>query len=238
MITLVVGASGATGRHVVNQLLERGQTVKAIVRSADTLKTHNNLTVIEASLLDLSDIELAQHVKGCRAIVSCLGHNMSFKGIFGQPRRLVTEGTRRLCEAVKTNKPEASVKFILMNTAGNSNRDLKEPISIAQKLVISTLRNLLPPQADNEDAAEYLRTKIDRSNNQLEWVVVRPDSLLNETSVSAYTLHASPTRSAIFNPGKTSRVNVAQFMAELITNKETWQQWKYQMPVIYNQSNE
>ncbi len=238
MTTLVVGASGATGRLVVNQLLERGQSVKAIVRSADTLTPHKNLTVIEASLLDLSDDELAQHIKGCNAIISCLGHNMSFRGIFGQPRKLVTEASQRLCEAVKTNKPEAPVKFILMNTVGNRNHDLQEPISFAQKLVISSLRRLVPPQADNEDAADYLRTKIDRSKKQLEWVAVRPDSLLNETRVSAYKLYASPTRSAIFNPGKTSRINVAHFMAELITKQETWHKWKYQMPVIYNQATE
>ncbi len=238
MTTLIVGASGATGSLVVNQLLECGQSVKAIVRSAETLASHENLTIIEASLLDLSDDELAQHVKGCHAIVSCLGHNISFKGLFGQPRKLVTEATQRLCEAVKTNKPEGSVKFILMNTVGNSNRDLQEPISFAQKLVISSLRRLVPPHKDNEDAADYLRTEIDRSNKQLEWVAVRPDSLLNEETISAYTVHASPTRSAIFNPGKTSRINVAQFMAELITKQETWNKWKYQMPVIYNQTTE
>lgn len=33
MFVLVVGASGATGRLLVEQLLEQGETVKAIVRS-------------------------------------------------------------------------------------------------------------------------------------------------------------------------------------------------------------
>jgi hypothetical protein len=49
-------------------------------------------------------------------------------------------------------------------------------------------------------------------------------------------VHASPTRSAIFDPGSTSRINVAHFMAELIANEDTWSKWKGHMPVIYNKA--
>jgi len=238
MTTLVVGASGATGRLLVDQLLNRGQTVRAIVRSPDKLpellRGRENLSVIPASLLDLSDMELAQHVAGCVAVASCLGHNLSWKGIYGHPRRLVTEATRRLCNAVKANEPEMSTKFVLMNTTGNSNRDLQEPISFAQSCVIGLLRLLLPPHADNENAADYLRTKIGQRDPAIEWTAVRPDSLTNEDQVTPYEIHPSPIRSAIFNPGTTSRINVANFMAELITDEDTWEKWKGQMPVIYN----
>lgn len=37
MTTLMVGASGATGRLLVEQLLKRGQLVKVVVRSLDNL---------------------------------------------------------------------------------------------------------------------------------------------------------------------------------------------------------
>lgn len=30
-------------------------------------------------------------------------------------------------------------------------------------------------------------------------------------------VHPSPTRSAVFNPGRTSRINVAHFMADLVS---------------------
>jgi len=107
MTTLVVGASGATGRLLVEQLLERGENVRVIVRSpgklSDDLKNQANLSVIHASLLDLSDAEMVQHVSGCRAVASCLGHNLNFKGIYGHPRRLVTDATRRLCGAIKAS---------------------------------------------------------------------------------------------------------------------------------------
>lgn len=242
MTTLVVGASGATGRLLVAQLLNRGQKVRVIVRSPDrlpkALTDNNDLTVVRASVLELSDAEMARHVSGCDAVASCLGHNLNVRGIFGHPRRLVTEATRRLCDAIKADKPEKPRKFVLMNTAGNRNRDLEEPISFPQRLVMGLTRLVLPPQTDNEAAVEYLRTQIGHHDPAIEWVVVRPDSLTNQDQVTAYELHPSPTRSAIFNPGSTSRINVGHFMADLITDDDTWNRWKGQMPVIYNKAQQ
>ena len=238
MNVLIVGASGATGRLLVEQLLGRGHFVQVIVRSPDklpeALRNHDRLSVIHASVLDLSDAELAKHVNGCDAVASCLGHNPDLKGIYGQPRRLVTDATRRLCQAIRANKPELKIKFVLMNTAGNSNRDLDEPVSLAQKGIIGLLRLLLPPQVDNEQAADYLRSEVGQSDRLIEWAAVRPDNLLDEAEVTNYEVHPSPIRSAIFDAGQTSRINVGHFMTDLITDDKIWQKWKGQMPVIYN----
>ncbi len=238
MTTLVVGASGATGRLLVQQLLKRGESVKTILRTnsdlPSTISNHENLSIIRASFLDLSDAEITQHVNGCEAVASCLGHNMNFRGIYGRPRRLVTDATRRLCNAIKANRPERPVKFVLMNTTGNRNRDLVERISFREECVIWLLRLLLPPHVDNEKAADYLRAEIGQNDNQVEWVAVRPDTLINEDKVTEYEELVSPTRSAIFDAGTTSRINVAHFMTELITNENAWSRWKGQMPVIYN----
>jgi nucleoside-diphosphate-sugar epimerase len=241
MTTLVVGANGATGRLLVQHLLNRDLKVKVIVRSPDRLpediRNHGNLSVIQASILDLSDAEMIQHVDGCDAVASCLGHNISLKGIFGHPRRLVTDATRRLCNAIEANKSDKPTKFVLMNTAGNTNRDRHEPISFSQQCVIGLIRLLLPPHEDNEQAADYLRTKIGQNNEAIEWAAVRPDNLIDEDRVTEYEVYASPIRSAIFDAGVTSRINVAHFMADLITDDDTWNKWKGQMPVIYNQAS-
>ena len=238
MTILVVGASGATGRLLVEQLLNVGQKVKVIVRSPEkfpeSLRNHENLSVIKASVLELSDEEMQQHVNGCNAVASCLGHNLSLKGLFGKPRRLVTDAARRLCNAIKANNPDKPIKYVLMNTTGNRNRDLDEPISFGQRIVIGLIRLLLPPQVDNEKAADFLRTKIGQNDKEIEWTAVRPDGLIDEDLVSKYEVYPSPTRSAIFNAGQTSRINVGHFMAELITNEKIWQEWKGKMPVIYN----
>ena len=118
MTILTVGASGATGRLFVDQLLNLGHKVKIIVRSTQnlskTILNNENLTVVKASILELTDEELIKNVSECDAIASCLGHNPNMKGIYGQPRKLVTETTRRLCNAVKANNPENKIKYVLM----------------------------------------------------------------------------------------------------------------------------
>ena len=241
MNILVVGASGATGRQLVEQLLIQGHEVKAVVRSPEKLpqswKNNEHVKIISASLLDLNDRELIDLTLDCHAVASCLGHNMNWKGIYGQPRKLVTDATRRLCQAIEANTPESPIKFVLMNTTGNRNRDLNEPISFAQKAVIRLLRLLLPPHVDNEKAADYLRTQVGQNNKLIEWTALRPDGLIDNDDVTDYEIHPSPTRSAIFNAGKTSRINVGHFMASLINDEKLWNKWKGQMPVIYNASS-
>ncbi|MDO6472776.1 NAD(P)-dependent oxidoreductase [Maribacter sp. 1_MG-2023] len=242
MTVLVVGASGATGSQLVEQLLIEKHKVKVIVRSPEKLPeswiTNNDLQIISASLLELSDTEMIAIVSNCDAVASCLGHNLTLKGIYGQPRKLVTDASRRLCHSIKSNNPKKPIKFILMNTTGNRNRDLNEPISFPQKCVIGLLRLLLPPHLDNEKAADYLRTQIGQNNKSIEWVAVRPDGLINEEEVTDYEIHTSPIRSAIFDAGKVSRINVGHFMASLITDNNLWKKWKGQMPVIYSNSHQ
>lgn len=241
MKVLVVGASGATGRLLVKQLLQRGLKVKVIVRSPEKLpeeiRSHENLSIIQAAVLDLTDAEMAQHVQGCNAVASCLGHNLNLKGIYGSPRMLVTETTRRLCNAIKANQPDKPVRFVLMNTTGNSNRDIPERVSFADTCVIGLLRWVLPPQRDNEQAADTLRVQIGQNDGTIEWAAVRPDSLIDQSQVSEYEVYASPIRSAVFNAGKTSRINVGHFMADLMTDDALWHKWKGQMPVIYNKAS-
>ena len=121
-----------------------------------------------------------------------------------------------------------------MNTAGNCNCDLNEAVSRGQQCILGLLRLLLPRHVDKEKAADYPRTKTGQNDVAIEWVAVRPDNLISEDMATQYQVHPSPTRSVIFDAGQTSRINVGHFMADLITDDDTWNRWKGQMPVIYN----
>ena len=157
--------------------------------------------------------------------------NISFKGIFGAPRKLVFNTVVKIIEALQSR--ELKPKFILMSTTAYTNRKVGEVNTFGEKIVFSLLKVLLPPHKDNMLAADHLVYKLGSKTN-IDWVAVRPDSLLNEENVSEYEVHNNKTRSAIFNPGKTSRINVSNFMAELIANDKLWREWKYKTPVIYN----
>ena len=235
---LVVGASGATGRLLVKQLLQQKITVVAIVRSPNALTQfigmQTNLRVIKANIDQLSENDLTNYLVDCEAVLSCLGHNLTFKGIFGKPRLLVTDTVTKLCRALESMNPDKKIKFILMNTNGNSNRDIPERPPFSQRCVIAILRLLLPPHVDNEKAADFLRVNVGQNHPHIEWVAVRPDSLTNDENVTKYDVHASPTINAIFDSVPTSRINVGNFMANLVTDENLWNAWKGKMPVIYN----
>jgi len=220
---------------VLRQLLGRGIPVRVIVRSAAKLPPDvagdPNMTVIEASLLSLSDEEVQRHLRGCDAVISCLGHVLNLKGIFGSPRDLVTRATTRLCRMVEALQRPAPVKFILMSSV-SVNRPGSTRRRSFEQAFLWMLRGVLPPAKDNQRAADFLREKVGPNNAFVHWVVVRPDSLL-EGDVSAYALHEDFVN-GLFRPGSTNMANVANFMCELVTNPKTWADWKSKMPVIVN----
>lgn len=237
---LVLGASGATGRLLVNTLLKKNIEVIAVVRNATSLRSivgnNPSLQIVEDDISKMSVNDLTHYVEECEAVFSCLGHNLTFKGMFGHPRRLVADTVKKVVQSTQSFEGSRKIKFILMNTTGNSNRDIPEQPPFSQKLVVFILRLLIPPHADNEAAADYLRLHVGSNHKAIEWTAVRPDSLINSDHVTAYNIHPSPTRNVIFDSGQTSRINVAHFMCELATDPELWNEWKGKMPVIYNQA--
>lgn len=234
MKILLLGSTGATGKLVLQKLLSSDIAITAIVRESAKLATLKSphLTVIQGTILELPARELEQILTDCDVIISCLGHNLTFKGIFGKPRMLVTDSIKRVCAAANKDK---KYKLILMSTTANQNRELKEKYSTADKAVLGLLELILPPHTDNIRAAGFLAGTIGKNSN-IEWVAVRPDGLINEETVSRYSVHSEIQRNPIFNAGKVSRINVSDFMVRLATDDLLWKEWKYQMPALYSES--
>lgn len=240
MKVLVIGASGATGRCVVSELVKLDSDVEVVAmlrnRSSVTVDWMDDprVQVYEASILNLSDDELGSVLEECDAVVSCLGHNLSFKGVYGKPRRLVTDAVKKVYRTWGKVAPKKSLKFVLMNSSGNRNRMTNEYLALKDRMVVSLLRCLLPPHVDNEQAADLLwRNEIKYPN--ISWVAVRPDSLINSDGVTPYQATEAPMRSAIFDAGKVSRINVANFMSSLLLDNTLWTKWQGKMPVIYGE---
>ena len=232
---LALGGSGRTGRRVLAQLLGRGASVRAVVRSAARLPAeltgHPGLLVTEAEVLSLSDEELRRHLAGCQAVVSCLGHKVSFRGVFGSPRDLVEKAVLRIARAAKVLRPSPPLRLVLMSSVsvnapanGNSRRGGFE------RAVLWAMRGALPPAGDNQRAADFLCQAIGPADPHLEWVIVRPDTLI-EGEVTRYTVHPALV-SSLFKPDRSRMANVAHFMCALACERGPWEEWKGRLPVI------
>lgn len=237
MKVLVFGANGSTGINVVTLLLENNIDVKAIVRNEeklDPIKDSEHLEIIKVSILDIDYNELKWYIEDVDAVISCLGHNISLKGIFGKPYTLVVDALKAVVTAINETKNSKTTKIILMNTTACINKLQNEKFTKKEQFVMKIMKLMLPPQRDNDKAIEYLINEIGVNNKYIEWIAVRPDTLIDMENVSEYTVHQSTIRSPIFNAGKTSRTNVADFMVRLIKDEKLWDEWKYKTPVIYN----
>lgn len=234
---LVVGGTGRTGGRVLEQLLGRGVTVRAIVRSAGRLPKgvagDPRLEVVVADLLSLGDESLVSYVRGCDAVISCLGHVISVRGIFGPPRDLVTVATTRLCRAIEAAQPTSPVKFVLMSSVSvnqPAGRDTRR--GAFERGLVRILRWAVPPAKDNQAAANFLCDSIGTASSFIQWIAVRPDTL-REGDVSRYALHESLV-SSLFRPGSTNMANVAHFMCEVVCDEASWDRWRGKLPVIVN----
>ena len=82
MSILVLGASGKTGLHTVEQLLKQDAEVKALVRNADKLsplKSNPNLHIVRGNALTMNEEQLKEVMAGVDTVISCLGHNLNVK---------------------------------------------------------------------------------------------------------------------------------------------------------------
>ena len=95
MHILIIGATGGTGRQLVQQALDLGHQVTAFVRKPAKLKMeHPNLRVAQGNVLDYASLESA--MRGQSAVVCALGHKRFF-----YPTRILSEGTRNILRAMK-----------------------------------------------------------------------------------------------------------------------------------------
>lgn len=237
MRVLVLGASGNTGKLVVKQLLDRNIETRILIREnrviSKEIMDSPLIDVIRGSIGEFNQKEMDNLIEDCDIVISCLGHNISFKGIFGKPHNLVVDAVKKVCSASKRSNKNM-IKIILMSTTAYTNFAIGEKNSFGEKIVFSLFKWLLPPHRDNLKTADYLINEVSKHEAKIEWVAVRPDTLTHNDQVSPYEIHESPVRSPIFNAGKTSRINVSQFMIELTTDEELWKKWSFKTPVLYN----
>jgi len=228
---LVVGATGATGKHVVQMMLDKGHHVIALCRSKENmLKKLNDkvdserLEIYEADITQMDFTEVVALTKDCNYVVSCLGHNMTFKTVFVNDKRLVTDACKLLTDAMP-----ADCRFLLMGSDGVAQKGVDPKRKFGERSVLFLLRHLLPPHVDNEKAAEFL---LSSDRKKLDWVIVRPTNLVDAEEASGKYTISEKAEVSLFGNTTVSRNDVGHFFVELMTNEETYAKYKHKMPVI------
>ncbi len=88
------GATGKTGRRVLERALDNGHNVRALVRDPRKLnRTHERLTVISGDVLDPATV--AETVAGANAVLALFGQ------VKGSPRTLQADGLQAYWRIVR-----------------------------------------------------------------------------------------------------------------------------------------
>ncbi|KAB7743875.1 NAD(P)H-binding protein [Nostocoides sp. F2B08] len=163
------GATGKTGRRVLDRALAAGYEVRALARDPERLNCeHPDLTVVHGDVLD--PVAVAEVVAGADVVLSLFGQ------VKGSPRTLQTDGTRIIVEAMQA----AGVSRIV-TLSGGGLRDPHDRPKVADHVIRFLLRTLSGHVlADAQGHLEVLRA------SGLHWTVIRGPRLTEEPGRGTY----------------------------------------------------
>lgn len=191
----IFGATGGTGRQLVEQALAAGHAVTALVRDPAKLTLQNpNLKVIEGNALQPADV--AKSIAGAAAVIVSLGNTSN------NPELSVSNGTQQIVQAMQT---QGVRRLIVVSSLGVG--DSKNQVPFLFKLIMWTF---LRKAIRDKEAQE----KIVRASG-LDWTIVRPGGLTDGARTGQYKFG---TDSAI-RAGQVARADVAEFVLKQLADR-------------------
>jgi putative NADH-flavin reductase len=191
MRLFVVGATGGTGRALVQQALTRLHRVTAFVRAPEKLGVpREGLTVVQGDVLDSG--ALAAALGGHDAVVSTVGQP-------GTARSTITsDSARAIVAAMRT----ARVRRLLVTSVAVLFADAG---ILAAFLRTTFLRNVAEDSAAMERAVEA---------SDLDWTIVRPPRLTNGPLTSRHDCAVGRLPPGAGANASVSRADLAHFLLD------------------------
>ena len=202
MKIIVFGASGATGKNVVEQALAQGNEVNAFVRNPKKMDIQNdNLTVTQGDVTNAQDVESA--VAAADGVIVTLGASPDM-----QADIVMEEGTKNIIDAMKKH----GVKRIIIQSSYPMSGS-PEGVAFLKEMgmgdeQIAMVQPVLDDKAKQEKAIR---------DSGLEYTIVRPIMLNNEPKTGKYRVGEN----LVIKVGDAiSRADVADFMLKDLTENK------------------
>jgi uncharacterized protein YbjT (DUF2867 family) len=192
MNLVVLGATGRTGRLVVEQALAAGHTVTALVRSPEKLTTGNpNLRVITGQATDTSAVSRA--LEGADAVISTLGGKGS----------LIADSTHAIVAAARA----AGVSRVVALSSWLVERDRID--AVTRLLTGIAMGGVIK---DKRAGEQELR------RSDLEWTIVYPSVLTDGPATGSVAVLPEGAKRRMSE--RISRADVAAWMVQAATGVE------------------
>lgn len=165
---LLLGATGRTGKHVLQIALAKGYEVTCLVRDVSKIKPARNLRLLEGSPSNERELSLA--MQGNELIISTLNVSRVSDFPWAPLRTPKTFMSDVMAKLVKLNEEHSVKRLIVCSAWGVA--DAKNEIPFWFRWLIDT-SNIGAAYKDHERQESVL----ERSN--IDWTIVRPVGLLN-----------------------------------------------------------
>lgn len=188
----VLGATGGTGKEIVQLALAQGDEVRILARTPAKVETkQEKLTVVQGDAFKEEDVQTA--IRGCDVVLSALGSG----GFIKQTKKTTfySESAKCLIEAMR----KEGMKRLIAITSSGVEHDPGAPLFY--KLIIRKL--LMPTYIDMKKMEHIIEAE-----SGLQYTLVRPSYLINGKS-KPYRVNdrANPAKGWMI-----SRVDTAKFM--------------------------
>ena len=199
MKVLVFGATGGTGRFLIEGSLDAGHTVTAFVREpVGRVVARNKLRVVRGNVLDAASVDAA--VAGQDEVLSALGSTTR------HPEPVLSEGMRYVLNAMERHRVR---RIVVLSAAGA----LREPAGfLIGNLAVRVARMWLP-----EVYREHRKMLDALKARDLDWTAVRAPVLTNGSRKGHYRVILEGIPHWGF---RISREDVADFMVRQLSLDE------------------
>ncbi|WNB17543.1 NAD(P)-dependent oxidoreductase [Marivirga arenosa] len=207
----VFGASGKTGEKFVEQALDAGYSIKALVRNPEKIKTKKSIIeIIQGDVLNPEDV--TKTVSGTDMVISLFGH------VKGSPEGLQTKGTQNIIKAMRT----AGVNQIISLSGGGLPFPDKDQPKFMDKMIRFIMKLAVPKILnDAVEHAELLK------NSATDWIIVRGPRLTDEPKKDDYRVGWVGVNAST----KIGREDLADYILQLCKD-ENFAKYNKQMPFV------
>jgi len=190
----VFGATGGTGRQLVEQALAQGYRIRALVRDPAKLAAREGLTLIQGDVLDQSTVDRC--VEGSDAVVCILGSH-------GSTEPVEDRGTEHILAAMKRHGQRRLIAVTSMGV-GDS---IEQVAAFFRAIMKLTLKRVMEAKERQEQAIMA---------SGLDWTIVRPGGLTDGPRTGSYQSGLDKSIKAT----RVSRADVADFILRELTQGE------------------
>lgn len=186
MKALVAGATGQTGRRIVERLVERGIPVRGLVRNLESAKEElpKEVELVVGDVLKPETLQAA--IADCTVVLSATGASPSLDPT--GPYKVDYEGNKNLIDVAKANGIE---HFVMVSSLCTSK--FFHPLNLFWLILVW-----------KKQAEEYLQ------KSGLTYTIVRPGGLKNEDNADSIVMSSADT---LFD-GSIPRAKVADVCVE------------------------